>query len=413
MASLSLRHIYKIYPPRLGKKRHAKKHAEEEGKTVDPNLPAVSDFNMEIEDGEFIVFVGPSGCGKSTTLRMIAGLEEITAGELYIDGQLMNNVDPMHRDIAMVFQNYALYPHMSVFDNIAFGLKMRKIPVEVTTKDGSVKTVMRHMKKEDIAKRVHWAAKILGIENLLDRKPTEMSGGQCQRVALGRAIVRGPKVFLFDEPLSNLDAKLRTSMRGEIVKLHHALKTTFIYVTHDQVEAMTMGTRIVVMKEGVVQQIDTPSNLFHHPANQFVAGFLGTPQMNFLDVTLQKGEEGVSITLENGESTVLPLEGLEDLEPSLLDGEKHPVILGVRGEHIRLGKKLPFHAVSSFVEVLGSSSQVFMKIPGYEKEAVAVVYKELSLPIDTPITFGLEGKELHFFDKKTKLSLRKGGERKL
>ena len=405
MASLSLRHIYKIYPPRLGKKRLLKKKEKEEGKPIDPNLPAVADFNMEIQDGEFIVFVGPSGCGKSTTLRMIAGLEEITAGELYIDGELMNNVDPMHRDIAMVFQNYALYPHMSVFDNIAFGLKMRKIPTEWTRKDGTTYTAMRHMKKEDIAARVHWAAKILGIENLLDRKPTEMSGGQCQRVALGRAIVRGPKVFLFDEPLSNLDAKLRTSMRGEIVKLHHALKTTFIYVTHDQVEAMTMGTRIVVMKDGVVQQIDTPSNLFHHPVNEFVAGFLGTPQMNFLNVDIAKENEGLRITLANGDSFVVPMEELPKLDPSLLDEKPHPVTLGVRGEHIRLGKDLPLHASVSFVEVLGSTSQVFVKIPGYEKEHVAVVNEEISLPIEAPITFDFVTSHLHFFDKKTKESL--------
>ena len=242
MSSLNLKNIYKVYPS---------------------GVTAVTDFNLDIEDKEFIVFVGPSGCGKSTTLRMIAGLEEITSGELYIDGTLVNNVAPKDRDIAMVFQNYALYPHMTVYDNMAFGLKLRKMP------------------KDQIDQRVKEAARILGIEMYLSRKPKALSGGQRQRVALGRAIVREPKVFLLDEPLSNLDAKLRSQMRTEITKLHNRLATTFIYVTHDQVEAMTMGTRIVVMKDGFMQQVDTPINLYDYPINQFVAGFIGTPQMNF------------------------------------------------------------------------------------------------------------------------------------
>ena len=235
---------------------------------------AVKDFNMEIEDGEFIVFVGPSGCGKSTTLRMIAGLEEISSGELYIGDTLVNDVDPKSRDIAMVFQSYALYPHMTAYENIAFGLKMKKIPDTVTDKNGNTKQIMRRMTKAEIKEKVDWAAKILNIEEQLNKRPGEMSGGQRQRIALGRAIVRNPKVFLLDEPLSNLDAKLRAAMRAEIVKLHNKLKTTFIYVTHDQIEAMTMGTRIVVMKLGVVQQIDTPTNLFDYPDNLFVAGFM-------------------------------------------------------------------------------------------------------------------------------------------
>ncbi len=252
MASLTLKNIYKVYAG---------------------GVTAVSDFNLDIEDKEFIVLVGPSGCGKSTTLRMVAGLEEITDGELYIGDKLVNDVAPKDRDIAMVFQNYALYPHMTVYDNMAFGLKLRKTP------------------KQEIDRRVKEAAKILDIEHLLTRltrKPKALSGGQRQRVALGRAIVREPKVFLMDEPLSNLDAKLRVQMRTEITKLHQRLQTTFIYVTHDQTEAMTMGSRIVVMKDGFIQQVDTPQNLYDYPTNLFVAGFIGTPQMNFFTVTLEK-----------------------------------------------------------------------------------------------------------------------------
>ena len=246
MASLSLKNVNKVYPN---------------------GFQAVKDFNMEIADKEFIIFVGPSGCGKSTTLRMIAGLEDISSGEFCIDGKLMNDVEPKDRDIAMVFQNYALYPHMSVYDNMAFGLKLRKVP------------------KDEIDKAVKEAAKILDLSHLLDRKPKALSGGQRQRVAMGRAIVRSPKVFLMDEPLSNLDAKLRVQMRTEIAKLHQRLGTTIIYVTHDQTEAMTLGTRIVVMKDGIVQQIDSPQNLYDNPCNLFVAGFMGSPQMNFLDAT--------------------------------------------------------------------------------------------------------------------------------
>ena len=247
MAQLSLKHVYKIY---------------------DNGTKAVNDFNLDIGDNEFVVFVGPSGCGKSTTLRMIAGLEDITAGDFYIDGILANQLEPKDRDIAMVFQNYALYPHMSVYENMAFGLRIRHVP------------------KDEINKRVNEAARILDITNQLDKKPKAMSGGQRQRVALGRAIVRKPKVFLLDEPLSNLDAKLRSSMRSEITRLHKVLGTTFIYVTHDQVEAMTMGTKIVVMKDGVIQQVDSPMNLYDYPSNVFVAGFIGTPQMNFIPAKL-------------------------------------------------------------------------------------------------------------------------------
>ena len=256
MASVSLKNVYKIY---------------------DGGVTAVTDFNLEIADKEFIILVGPSGCGKSTTLRMIAGLEEISKGELYIGETLANDVAPKDRDIAMVFQNYALYPHMTVFDNMAFGLKLRKTP------------------KDEIKRRVEEAARILDISHLLDRKPKALSGGQRQRVALGRAIVRDPKVFLLDEPLSNLDAKLRAQMRTEISKLHKRLGTTFIYVTHDQTEAMTMGDRIVVMKDGFIQQVDTPQNLYDYPCNEFVAGFMGSPQMNFINVSIAKSDYGYAM----------------------------------------------------------------------------------------------------------------------
>lgn len=288
MADLSLKHIYKVYPN---------------------GTKAVNDFNMQIADKEFIVFVGPSGCGKSTVLRMIAGLEPITAGELKIGDVVVNELEPKDRDIAMVFQNYALYPHMTIYENIAFGLRMRRIPDIKKDKEGNIVRdkngepikVMRKYTKAELDAKVNEAAEVLGITDYLKRKPKEMSGGQRQRVALGRAIVREPKVMLLDEPLSNLDAKLRTQMRSEIVKLHKKLNTTFIYVTHDQVEAMTMGTRIVVMKAGYIQQIDTPKNLYKYPGNKFVAGFIGTPQMNFFEGTLKKVGDEVIIDFANSD----------------------------------------------------------------------------------------------------------------
>ena len=295
MSSLNLKNIYKVYPS---------------------GVTAVTDFNLDIEDKEFIVFVGPSGCGKSTTLRMIAGLEEISSGELYIDGNLVNTRAPKDRDIAMVFQNYALYPHMTVYDNMAFGLKLRKMP------------------KAEIDQRVKEAARILGIEMYLSRKPKALSGGQRQRVALGRAIVREPKVFLLDEPLSNLDAKLRSQMRTEITKLHNRLATTFIYVTHDQVEAMTMGTRIVVMKDGFMQQVDTPMNLYDYPINQFVAGFIGTPQMNFYTGKLTGTKENVYV--EFGLNKVALPKAKVELIVNLdkyLNADKE-IIFGIRPEDI-------------------------------------------------------------------------------
>ena len=318
MSNLSLRHIYKVYPN---------------------GVKAVNDFNMEIEDKEFIVFVGPSGCGKSTTLRMIAGLEDITAGELYIGENLVNRVEPKDRDIAMVFQNYALYPHMTVYENLAFGLRLRHVP------------------QAEIHKKVLWAAKILRLEEYLDRKPKALSGGQRQRVSLGRAILRTPKVFLLDEPLSNLDAKLRTEMRAEIAKLHNELETTFIYVTHDQVEAMTMGTRIVVMSMGFVQQIDTPQNLYNHPENKFVAGFIGTPQMNFFEATLTRKGDVVNVKFEGVDKELkVPFSQMLKVRPEYLTGEKK-IIVGLRCEHI-----------SADPEVVAKSKNVLqMKISIFEE----------------------------------------------
>ncbi|MBR4157721.1 MAG: sn-glycerol-3-phosphate ABC transporter ATP-binding protein UgpC [Oscillospiraceae bacterium] len=292
MSSVTLKHVSKLYPS---------------------GIKAVDDFSMEIEDKEFIVLVGPSGCGKSTTLRMIAGLEEITEGELYIDGKLMNQVQPKDRDIAMVFQNYALYPHMTVFENISFGLRMR------------------HMPRAEIRKRVENAARILELSELLDRKPGALSGGQRQRVALGRAIVRDPKVFLLDEPLSNLDAKLRTAMRAEIAKLHKQLGTTFVYVTHDQTEAMTMGTRIVVMRDGVIQQISPPQELFDKPCNLFVATFIGTPQMNIIRAQLREQGEGIAVQFgTEGDEVCIPLPESKASIPAVRAFAGKEVLLGIR-----------------------------------------------------------------------------------
>jgi multiple sugar transport system ATP-binding protein len=278
-------------------------------KIYDNNVQAVFDFNLEIKDKEFVVFVGPSGCGKSTTLRMIAGLEDITSGELYIDGKLMNDVTPKDRDIAMVFQSYALYPHMSVYDNMAFGLKIRHLP------------------KKEIDERVHEAARILEIEQFLDRKPKALSGGQRQRVALGRAIVRHAKVFLMDEPLSNLDAKLRVQMRAEIIRLHERLDATTIYVTHDQTEAMTMATRIVVMKAGYIQQIGAPIDIYHNPANLFVASFIGAPAMNLIDGVYNKG----MVTLDEKTKVHLP----EKFHAALKNYEGKTIVFGIRPEDVR------------------------------------------------------------------------------
>lgn len=540
MAGLSLKHIYKIYPGKeTSKKKLFRKGKEDDGKRSG-DFVAVKDFNMEIQDGEFIVFVGPSGCGKSTTLRMIAGLEEITGGELFIGDNLVNDVDAKDRDIAMVFQSYALYPHMTSYQNIAFGLKIRKIPVEKRTENGEpvleidnkkvrelkskLKTVCgdlryaedgevklyfkkyidecktavkelksdkanadaqkirdmqerltalknaqkniiaamhsgeaekleeakatarelgvnadeipdsevklglrqrkakiesdlayysstpvqaytyKHMPKELIDEKVKWAAEILGITELLDVKPSEMSGGQRQRIALGRAMVRGPKVFLLDEPLSNLDAKLRTTMRSEIVKLHNQLKTTFIYVTHDQIEAMTMGTRIVVMNLGVIQQIDTPTNLFDYPENKFVAGFIGTPQMNFFDVTVKKAGSKLETTFANGQKISYSLSKLRTIDKKYLGGEEHELTLGVRGENISV-KKDGLDATVTIKEVLGNTTQLFIKIDGDDKDYIVCVPDRNDMQPSDAVKISFDEKHIHLFDKQTELSV--------
>jgi multiple sugar transport system ATP-binding protein len=350
---------------------------------------AVKDFNLDIEDKEFIIFVGPSGCGKSTTLRMIAGLEEISGGELYIGDKLMNEVSPKNRDIAMVFQNYALYPHMTVYDNMAFALKLRKVP------------------KDEINKRVHEAAKVLDIEHLLDRKPKALSGGQRQRVAMGRAIVREPKVFLMDEPLSNLDAKLRVQMRTEISKLHKRLQTTFIYVTHDQTEAMTLGTRIVVLKDGVIQQVDTPQNLYNAPQNLFVAGFIGSPQMNFIDAKVIR--HGTEVLLNFGDYNIkLP----EHKTRKLIDGqyEGKDVILGIRPEDIHdediFLNASPESTIEAFVEVtelLGADVNLYLLVAG--QNITARVDSRSGAKVGDTIRIAFDVNKMHVFDKATELAI--------
>ena len=368
MASISCRHIYKIYPG---------------------NVTAVKDFNLEIADKEFIVFVGPSGCGKSTTLRMIAGLEEISKGEMYIGDRLINDVPPKDRDIAMVFQNYALYPHMTVYKNMAFGLELRKMP------------------KDEIDKRVREAAKILEIEHLLDRKPKALSGGQRQRVALGRAMVRNPAVFLLDEPLSNLDAKLRTSMRTEIIKLHKKLATTFIYVTHDQTEAMTMGDRIVVMRDGVIQQVDTPQNLYDYPCNIFVAGFIGSPQMNFLDGTLQKNGDTYAIDLDG---TVIPLPQDKTADGKLAAYVGKSLKVGIRPEDMKddeeFLEKHPSSHIDTEVEVselMGAEIYLYLTYKG--QNLMARVAPTSKSRRGDKVTMAMDTHKIHLFDPETELTL--------
>ena len=560
MAGLSLRHIYKVYQSKEKEKKRKKK--DDGAKKRKGDFLAVRDFNMEIEDGEFIVFVGPSGCGKSTTLRMIAGLEEITAGDLYIGDRLVNDVEPKDRDIAMVFQNYALYPHMTAGENIGFGLKMRKVATPKNDENGnpvlaidkkkirelknSLKTVhidiryaeendvelvfkyrlceikaeyekllkeknaaldgksgeqakeillsfserekaisdrvnevlaaqkavineirlryagknekaeeagnlakelankasvnlgdiresdiklalterkkklerdleyytntpvqvyeYRHIPKEEIEKKVKWASEVLGVTELLDVKPKAMSGGQRQRIALGRAIVREPKVMLLDEPLSNLDAKLRTTMRSEIVKLHNELKTTFIYVTHDQIEAMTMGTRIVVMKSGVIQQIDNPTNLFDFPENKFVAGFIGTPQMNFFDVTIKKNGKNLDVKYPNGEMQSYNLANMRTIKPEYLDGNEHGVTLGIRGENVTLDEK-GISAKLSIKEILGNTTQMFVKITPESPDSIICVNDRNDYRQGDTVKIFFDEKRIHLFDDETELSI--------
>lgn len=481
MAGLSLRNIYKVYPGRNTQKKGIIKtvkgiikKSEQQTGAVEKrsgNFVAVKNFNMEIEDGEFIVFVGPSGCGKSTTLRMIAGLEDISSGELYIDGKLVNDVDPKNRDIAMVFQSYALYPHMTAQQIIEFALKLRKIPEEKKDKDGNpvletdkkkikelkekIKTVekellaaddpefkegllarksqletdlkyyietpvqaytYRHMSKEEISEKVQWAAKILNIEELLDNRPAEMSGGQRQRIALGRAMVRDPKVFLLDEPLSNLDAKLRTAMRSEIVKLHNELKTTFIYVTHDQIEAMTMGTRIVVMKAGIVQQIDTPTNLYDYPDNKFVAGFIGTPQMNFFRAELVKNADGYFVETE-GKSFPVSKKARAVLEAN--GTEPKSVVLGVRPEHITVLKEGEKQKTAQYIaakvniaEMMGSEFYVHVSSQSSEKNVIIRVptmnlseKDKRALTENGEVKYTFPAEAMHLFDAESGANL--------
>ena len=368
MASLSLTNVCKVYPN---------------------GFEAVKDFNLEIADQEFIIFVGPSGCGKSTTLRMIAGLEEISSGELKIDGRVVNDVEPKDRDIAMVFQNYALYPHMTVFDNMAFGLKLRKVP------------------KDEIKKKVEEAAKILDLEKLLDRKPKALSGGQRQRVAMGRAIVRNPKVFLMDEPLSNLDAKLRVQMRSEIASLHNRLKATIIYVTHDQTEAMTLGTRIVVLKDGVIMQVDSPQKLYNEPNNLFVAGFIGSPQMNFIDAVCKVEGERVTLNFEKT-SVVLPPAKAKKLIDGGYNGKT--VVMGIRPEdigdsqiEIEAHKDAVFETDVTGYELLGSEVLLYFNVAG--TAMTAKVDSRTTARMGDHITLAIDPEKIHCFDKETELTI--------
>ena len=368
MASLSLKNVTKVYPN---------------------GFVGVKDFSLEIADKEFIIFVGPSGCGKSTTLRMIAGLEEISEGEFDIDGKRMNDVEPKDIDIAMVFQNYALYPHMTVFDNMAFGLKLRKVP------------------KDEIKKKVEEAAKILDLEKLLDRKPKALSGGQRQRVAMGRAIVRNPKVFLMDEPLSNLDAKLRVQMRSEIASLHNRLKATIIYVTHDQTEAMTLGTRIVVLKDGVIMQVDSPQKLYNEPNNLFVAGFIGSPQMNFIDAVCKVEGERVTLNFEKT-SVVLPPAKAKKLIDGGYNGKT--VVMGIRPEdigdsqiEIEAHKDAVFETDVTGYELLGSEVLLYFNVAG--TAMTAKVDSRTTARMGDHITLAIDPEKIHCFDKETELTI--------
>lgn len=372
MASISLKNIFKVYPG---------------------DVTAVHDFNLEIDDKEFIILVGPSGCGKSTTLRMIAGLEEITKGELKIGDKTVNDVAPKDRDIAMVFQNYALYPHMTVYKNMAFGLQLRKEP------------------KDEIDKKVRDAAKILDIEHLLERKPKALSGGQRQRVALGRAMVRNPAVFLLDEPLSNLDAKLRTAMRSEITKLHKRLGTTFVYVTHDQTEAMTMGDRIVVMKDGFIQQVDTPQNLYNFPVNLFVASFIGSPQMNILPVTIEKDGDGYVAMFDGSPITILKEKVVNDC---LSDYVGKEMLLGIRPEDLHdeslykeLNMVLPSTSVIDveveLAELMGA--EIYLYCKRAQTNLIAKVSSTSKAKDGDTIKIAIDCKKIHLFDKDTEQAI--------
>ena len=394
MAEVILKNIKKIYPFVSGeekKKKKKKKDAPVEEKKVnlqitDKGVVAVQEFNLNIADKEFIVLVGPSGCGKSTTLRMVAGLEEISEGELYIDGKLMNDVAPKDRDIAMVFQNYALYPHMTVYENMAFSLKLKKTP------------------KAEIDKKVRDAAEILDITQYLDRKPKALSGGQRQRVAIGRAIVRNPKVFLMDEPLSNLDAKLRNQMRAEIIKLREKIDTTFIYVTHDQVEAMTLGDRIVIMRDGFIQQIGTPQEVFNHPANLFVAGFIGTPQMNFFNDGKLSIEDGKYVVEVMGKKFVMPEDKQAALKANGVQAQE--VAVGVRPVHVQIGDT-GIAARIDVSEMMGS--ELHLHMTAGTNDVVAVVptanIDTAALSNHSEVKFDFDPKLMHLFNKETEKNL--------
>ncbi len=393
MASLTLKNIKKVYPFNGDDaKKKKKKKGESEKKTnlqiTDEGVVAVQEFNLEIADKEFIVLVGPSGCGKSTTLRMIAGLEEISGGELYIGDRLVNDVAPKDRDIAMVFQNYALYPHMTVYDNMAFALKLRHTP------------------KDEIDKKVKEAAEILDITQYLGRKPKALSGGQRQRVAIGRAIVRAPQVMLMDEPLSNLDAKLRNQMRAEIIKLRERINTTFIYVTHDQTEAMTLGDRIVIMKDGFIQQIGTPQEVFNHPYNLFVAGFIGTPQMNLFDAKLVKNNGKYAVELAN---VTVELSDEKQAKLAANNVEPQDIVLGVRPEHIELAAE-GVDAKVDVSEMMGSS--VHLHVTAMGRDVVLVVStmnmtgaEVAALTGGANVKFNFAGHVCHVFNKETGINL--------
>jgi len=400
MASVSLKNIKKIYPYLADEEKKKKKASKKKNQPVDDGkekanlqitdqgVVAVQEFNLEIADKEFIVLVGPSGCGKSTTLRMIAGLEEITEGELYIGDRLVNDVAPKDRDIAMVFQNYALYPHMTVYDNLAFALKLRHTP------------------KDELDRKVREAAAILDITQYLDRKPKALSGGQRQRVAIGRAIVRDPKVMLMDEPLSNLDAKLRNQMRAEIIKLRERINTTFIYVTHDQTEAMTLGDRIVIMKDGFIQQIGTPQEVFHHPYNLFVAGFIGAPQMNFFNGKLIKANGKYAVEL-GGHTVILDEDKQANLTANAV--EEQEVTLGIRPEHIVLSDN-GVDGKIDVSEMMGSSVHLHVNAVGQDVIIVVntmnMTHAEVAaLSMGTAIKFDFGGNNCHVFSKETGINL--------
>ncbi|WP_417230101.1 ABC transporter ATP-binding protein [Thermophilibacter sp.] len=390
MAQVSIKHVEKVYPAATGR-RHKPKKGNANLKVTEEGVLAVEDFNLEIADGEFIVLVGPSGCGKSTMLRMVAGLEEITRGEIYIDGRLVNDVMPRDRDIAMVFQNYALYPHKTVRGNMEYPLKLRKVP------------------KEEMNRRVEEAAQILGITALLDRKPKALSGGQRQRVAIGRAIVREPKVLLMDEPLSNLDAKLRNQMRSEIIKLRQRIDTTFIYVTHDQTEAMTLGDRIVVMKDGMVQQIGTPQEVYDSPANVFVAGFIGVPQMNFYDARLVRDGEAYHVELDGISVPVSP-EKCARLAARGVDTQD--VTLGVRPENIELAGAADTALTGTVetTEMMGSAVHLHVNVDGKDSIIILQNVEEdgrhpSDIKVGDRVSFAFGGSVVHLFDREAGTNL--------